>query len=313
MKNIKIIGLLLILFLVVLLVMINNEEKSQGKSKPIVAVTTFALYDIAKHIAGDSVEVVNILPFGVDPHSFEPTPKLMSSIEKSALVFYSGAGLEPWVEGFAFKQRAVDISKYVTLRRLADSDKEESVDEEEHAHHHHGGVDPHYWLDFDNMKKATDVIAKELIALQPQSKELYMQNKQKYIKMLNTLDAEYKKTLSNCKQKNVVVSHNALGYLADRYGFYVESLTGLSPEAEPSAKAIKRIFHNISKKGIQTIFYENFVNDKVIKTIAKDANISVDVFQPLGNITADEVKAGMQYEDIMRQNLKKLSKALMCN
>ena len=313
MKNIKIIGLLLTLFLVALFVMINNEEKSQGKSKPIVAVTTFALYDIAKHIAGDSVEVVNILPFGVDPHSFEPTPKLMSSIEKSALVFYSGAGLEPWVEGFAFKQRAVDISKYVTLRRLADSDKEEVADEEEHAHHHRGGVDPHYWLDFDNMKKATEVITKELSALQPQNRELYMQNKQKYIKMLNALDAEYKKTLLNCKQKNVVVSHNALGYIADRYGFYVESLTGLSPEAKPSAKAMKRVFHNISKKGIQTIFYENFMNDKIIKTIAKDANISVDVFQPLGNITADEVKAGMQYEDIMRQNLKKLSKALMCN
>lgn len=315
MKNIKIIGLILILFLVALFIMINNEQKSQGKSKPIVAVTTFALYDIAKHIAGDTVEVVNILPFGVDPHSFEPTPKLMGSIEKSALVFYSGAGLEPWIDGFAFKQRAVDVSKYVTLRRLEDSDKEEekAAHEEEHTHHHHGGIDPHYWLDFDNMKKATEVITKELSALQPQNRELYMQNKQKYIKMLNALDVEYKKTLSNCKQKNVVVSHNALGYVADRYGFHVESLTGLSPEAEPSAKAIKRIFHNISKKGIQTIFYENFVNDKVTKTIAKDANISVDVFQPLGNITADEVKAGMQYEDIMRQNLKKLSKALMCN
>ena len=67
-----------------------------------------------------------------------------------------------------------------------------------------------------------------------------------------------------------------------------------------------------TKKGFRLFFYENFVNDKVTKTIAKDANISVDVFQPLGNITADEAKAGMTYEDIMRQNLNKLSKALMC-
>ena len=256
MKNIKIIGLILILLLAVLFVMVANEQKPQSKSKPIVAVTTFALYDIVKHIAGDTVEVLNILPFGVDPHSFEPTPKLMSSIEKSALVFYSGAGLEPWIHGFKFKQKAVDISKYVKLRKLTDSDEEdeEEAHEEEHAHHHHGGVDPHYWLDFDNMKKATEIITKELIALQPQNKELYMQNKQKYIKMLDKLDAEYKKTLSSCKQKNVVVSHNALGYVADRYGFHVESLTGLSPEAEPSAKAIKRIFYDIHKKGIQTIF-----------------------------------------------------------
>ncbi|QOP44641.1 zinc ABC transporter substrate-binding protein [Sulfurimonas sediminis] len=310
MKNIKIIALILILLMASLFLVIENEKKPQTNTKPIVGVTTFALYDIAKHIAGDTLDVVNILPFGVDPHSFEPTPKLMGNIEKSALVFYSGAGLEPWVHGFAFKQKAVNISRYVKLRELADTDENE---EEEHAgHHHHEGVDPHYWLDFDNMKKAAKVITKELIALQPQYKEFYIKNRDSYIKMLDGLEQEYKQRLANCRQKSVVVTHNALGYVADRYGFGVESLTGLSPEAQPSAKAMKRVFQDIRKKGIQTIFYENFVNDKVTKTIAKDANITVDVFQPLGNITADEAKAGMTYRTIMQKNLKKLSKALMC-
>jgi len=310
-KNIKIIALILILLLASLFLVIENEKKPQTNTKPIVGATTFALYDITKHIAGNTVNVVNILPFGVDPHSFEPTPKLMGKIEKSALVFYSGAGLEPWVHGFAFKQKAVDISKYVKLRELTDM-KEETEEEEHDGHHHHEGVDPHYWLDFDNMKKAAKVITQELIALQPQYKELYIKNRDKYVNMLNALDKEYKKRLADCKQKSVVVTHNALGYVADRYGFGVESLTGLSPDAEPSAKAIKRIFKDIHAKGIQTIFYENFVNDKVTKSIAKDANITVDVFQPLGNITADEAKAGMTYQEIMQKNLQKLSKALMC-
>lgn len=312
MKNIKIIALILLLLLAALLVVIQNEKKPQNTTKPVVGVTTFALYDITKHIAGETLEVINILPFGVDPHSFEPTPKLMSSIEKSALVFYSGAGLEPWIHGFKFKHKAVDISKYVKLRKLAEADEEEGHEENEHDAHHHGGIDPHYWLDFDNMKKAAELITKELIVLQPQNKELYLKNKDEYIKMLSKLDEEYKKTLSHCKKDTVVVSHNALGYVADRYGFGVESLTGLSPEAEPSAKVIEKTFQDIHKKGIQTIFYESFVNDKITKTIAKDANITVDVFQPLGNITANEAKAGMSYRDIMRQNLKKLSKALMC-
>jgi len=308
MKNLKIIVLILILFLAALFFLIQNEGKSDVVEKPIVGVTTFALYDITKHIAGDTITVVNILPFGVDPHSFEPTPRLMTSIEKSSLVFYSGAGLEPWIHGFTFKHKAVNISKYVKLRKLTNAEMEQ-----DHEHKaHHSSIDPHYWLDFDNMKRATEVITKELIALQPQNKALYMKNRDKYIQMLSKLDARYKKTLSICLKKSVVVSHNALGYVAKKYGFHVESLTGLSPEAEPSAKAIKRIFRDIHSKGIQTIFYENFVNDKMIKTIAKDANITVDVFQPLGNITADEAKAKMTYEEIMRTNLKKLAKALMC-
>ena len=310
MKNLKVIVSILVLLLVVLFVVMQKENTSVTSEKPIVGVTTFALYDIAKHIAGDTATVVNILPFGVDPHSFEPTPKLMGSIEKSSLVFYSGAGLEPWIHGFKFKHKAVNMSKYVKLRKLSEA---EIAQDHEHEHEaHHQATDPHYWLDFDNMKIAANIITKELTALEPQNKELYNKNKDKYIKMLNELDREYKKTLSNCKEDTVVVSHNALGYVANKYGFHVESLTGLSPEAQPSAKAIRRIFQDIHAKGIQTIFYENFVNDKVTKTIAKDANVTVDVFQPLGNITADEAKAKMTYEDIMRQNLKKLSKALMC-
>ncbi|WP_457749533.1 metal ABC transporter substrate-binding protein [Sulfurimonas sp.] len=310
MKNLKIVALIIVLLLAALFVVMQNEKKPLNNAKPIVGVTTFALYDITKHIAGDTISVINILPFGVDPHSFEPTPRLMSGIEKSALVFYSGAGLEPWIHGFKFKHKAVNISKYVRLRKLTEA---EIAQDHEHEHEaHHQAIDPHYWLDFDNMKKATEIITRELIALQPKNKELYIKNRDKYIQMLNKLDEAYKKTLSNCKQKSVVVSHNALGYVANKYGFHVESLTGLSPEAEPSAQSIKRIFQDIHAKGIKTIFYENFVNDKVTKTIAKDANITVDVFQPLGNITADEAKAGMTYEDIMRQNLQKLSKALMC-
>ena len=306
MKNLKIVLLILTLLLAVLFVVLLNEKKPAIVKKPIVGVTTYALYDVTKHIGKDTIKLVNILPFGVDPHEFEPTPKLMTRIEKSSLVFYSGAGLEPWIHGFQFKHKAVNISKYVKLRKLTRSEIAKEQKE------HHQAIDPHYWLDFDNMKIAAKIIAKELSILQPQYKDLYTKNRDNYIKMLDELDEAYKKTLSNCKLSTVVVSHNALGYVANKYGFHVESLTGLSPEAQPSAKTIRDIFQDIHAKGIQTIFYENFVNDKVTKTIAKDANVTVDVFQPLGNITADEARAGMTYEDIMKQNLKKLSKALMC-
>ena len=70
---------------------------------------------------------------------------------------------------------------------------------------------------------------------------------------------------------------------------------------------------DVKKDGVTTIFFENFVNDKVIKRIAKDTHINIDLFQPLGNITKDEANAGLTYEDIMYKNLDKLSKALVCH
>ena len=311
MKNLKIIFVVLFVAIVAIFLFISMEKEQVKQSKPIVGVTTFALYDITKHIAGDTVNLVNILPFGVDPHSFEPTPKLMVKIAKSRVVFYSGAGLEPWIANFQFKGKAVNISKYVDLRELkSNGDGEQAVTKQ---NMHTSSLDPHYWLDFSNMQKATAVITKELIALIPKNKKLYLQNEHKYIKMLQGLNTLYKKALTLCKNDTVVISHNALGYLANKYNFKVQSLTGLSPEAEPSAQDVNRIFKDIKLEGLDTIFFENFVNDKLIKSIAHDAKIKFELFEPLGTITADEAKVGLTYEDIMKRNLKKLAKALQCH
>lgn len=310
MKNLKIIVIILAIAMAVLFFFISHNQEKPKKQKPIVAVTTFALYDIVKHIAGDTVEIVHILPFGVDPHSFEPTPQLMAKIEKSALVIYSGAGLEPWTQGFHFKSKVIDMSQHVKLRTLGANEHE--LHNHHDAHAVHTATDPHYWLDFSNMQRATKVITEALSELLPKNSAYYKENEKRYIAMLQNLDKRYKEKLSSCKAGTVVVSHNALGYLSRNYGFHVESLTGLSPEAQPSAKDVTRIMNDIKREGVTTIFFEHFVNDKVIKRIAKDTHIKIDVFQPLANITKDEADAHLDYEDMMKQNLKKLSKALMC-
>ncbi|MBN2815404.1 MAG: zinc ABC transporter substrate-binding protein [Campylobacterales bacterium] len=305
--------LILVVFFVQVYVTYKDDSEKLSPTKPLVAVSSFALYDVTKYIGAESIELINILPFGVDPHSFEPTPKLMAKIEKSNLVLYSGAGLEPWTHGFAFKNRAIEVSKHVVLRELG-QDEEHQVDAEHHSHleHEHTGVDPHFWLDFSNMQIVALLIQKELTLLNPDAAKNYEQRAKNYIENLQKLDGAYKERLSSCQLNVVVVNHNAIGYLAQNYGFHVEALTGLSPEAQPSPQDLTRIFDEIKKDHISTIFFENFVNYKAITTVATDANVSLEVLQPLGNITADEAKEGLSYEQIMYTNLEKISKALMC-
>ena len=310
MKNFKIVAFLLVLLLVVLELFVFNNDTKKEKTKPLVAVSTFALQDITKHIAEDSVSVVKMLPVGVDPHSFELTPKLMAKIEKSSLVLYSGAGLEPWIDKITFKAKTLDMSKYVKLRELGANEFEC------HKHHDaqcvHNRLDPHYWLDFTNMQKMTYVITEELIKLLPANRAIYLSNRDKYITMLQRLDASYTKTLASCSVNDVVLNHNSLGYLARNYNFHSESLSGLSPEADPTPSDIKRVFKEIKKDGMSTIFYESFMSDKLIRSIAKDMHVNVDVIRPLGNITADEARANATYESLMKENLQKLSKAMFC-
>ena len=108
--------LIIILFLLQMILM--KQDEKELSSEPVVAVSTFAIYDIVKHISEGTFKIVNILPFGVDAHSFEPTPKLMASIEESTLVIYSGAGLEPWIKKFDFKNRLIitTIDRFIHVK-----------------------------------------------------------------------------------------------------------------------------------------------------------------------------------------------------
>ncbi len=304
-KNI-IFTLVIVAFISVLIMKQEDSKQNTAQTKPTIALSTFSLYDITKNIVGDTANPFMILPFGVDAHSYEPNPTQVVKIYKSALVVYSGAGLEPWIDGFSFKNKAIDMSLHVELKKL-------KGDHHHHAHNNESSTDPHYWLDFSNMIKATKLITKELILLFPENKTLYEINRDKYITMLKNLDKEYAKNLFTCRLDTIVVNHNAFSYLASNYGFKVEALSGLSPEAQPSAKNMAGLIEHVKEYKLKTIFFESFVSDKAIKSIAQEAKVKVDVLQPLGNITADEAKQNLSYEDIMKTNLEKLSKALECH
>jgi zinc transport system substrate-binding protein len=303
-KKILTAGILLAVTVVGILMLHKESIPASGKELRIAA-STFALYDAAGKVAGDSAEVFMVVPFGVDIHSFEPSPKMMARIQQSSHFLYSGAGLEPWTKTFARRENALDMSRFVRLSAL----------EEAHGHeeHHHEEVDPHYWLDIGNMitivNKIKDVLAKE----RPEDADYFRQNAQRYVRDLEALDDMYKKRLKDCRQDTVVVNHNAFGYLAERYGFHVEALSGLSPDAMPSAKTMAALIGIVKERNIKTIFFESFVSDRLVKSLADETGAGVDVLQPLANITADEAEVGAGYIDIMRQNLDKLSHALECS
>ncbi|MCF6339777.1 MAG: metal ABC transporter substrate-binding protein [Sulfurimonas sp.] len=305
-KNIILI-LIFIIFISLLITMDKNKPVSDNIKKTTIATSTFSLYDIVKNIANDNVDLFMILPFGVDAHSYEPTPKQVIKLHKSDLVIYSGAGLEPWISGFEFQNRAIDISLHVKLKEL---DKHEHCNGNHHEHIQN--FDPHYWLDIQNMIIATKLITRELIKLSPKNKELYIKNKDIYIEKLKNLDKNYKNKLAICKLNTIVVNHNAFSYLSSKYDFKVKALSGFSPEVQPSAKNMANLIEYVKEYKISTIFFESFVSDKAIKSIANEAKVNVDVLQPLGNITADEANQKLTYEDIMKSNLEKISKALEC-
>lgn len=289
----------------------NTQESSN--TKKVVSLSTFTLYDIAQHIAEDTLELVRIIPSGVDIHAYEPTPRIMAKVEKSTLLIYNGAQLEPWLGSFNFKNKAIEIADYISLKHA----NNEEENEHEHDEHHggscsHSQFDPHFWFDVENMKDAAEIIAYEFIRLEPKNKELYIDNKKKYIMMLDKLDSQYKEKLKTCTLNTIITNHNAFSYLSDKYGFNVSSLKGLSPDSEPSPKDVIRIIDAIEKLQAPIIFFEDFSSNKSMQELASRANIKIDSLHPLGNTTKKDTEQNLTYEDIMLQNLNKINEALIC-
>lgn len=310
-KAILLILVLLAVMIAVLAVMMPGKKARPDQAD--VVVTTFALYDIARHLLEHDAEVQMLIPFGQDVHTFEPTPRDMIRVEKSRLFLYSGAGLEPWASHFVSLENAVDMSGFIHLQEGGHTHHEEAqadLETGDHEEHHHA-YDPHYWLDADNMKALVRALEARFIQAFPALDAGAIHARaDAYVKRLETLDALYRKRLSDCRLDTIVVSHNAFGYLAERYGFHVASLTGLSPDTMPDAKMMARLSELVREKGIRTLFYESFVSDKLARSLARESGVRVDVLQPLANITAKEI--GSDYFRLMNANLLKLHDALEC-
>jgi len=289
----------------IFLLLVGCNSSTTKSSKPLVVTTTYAIYDVSKYIGGRDIDVSMLIPPGREIHTFEPTPKDIVKLNAASLVLYNGEGIEPWMGQFDIGAKAVDLSQYVTLKKVAS--------DHHHSHELHSDYDPHYWLDFDNMKRVATIVAKRFSEILPVKRELFFHRAKEYKEMLSQLDLQYKNGLHQCRKKEIFVNHNAYGYLALRYGFEVHSLVGLTPDAEPNPKTVEKILSEIKKDKIKIIFYEPFENNSVLNSIAKDAGARTLPLQPVGNITADEAQKHLGYKDIMIENLRKLKEGLECN
>jgi zinc transport system substrate-binding protein len=303
-KKVSFLVLILSLF-TLLLFLVQKESAAAGSHISRITVSTFALYDIVRHIGGNNVDVEMAIPFGVEVHSFEPTPKTIIGIQKSQLFFYSGADLEPWVSKLTEDENLRDMSRYVHLREA-----EEPLGAD--GHHHHEAVDPHYWLDIGNMQLLAAEIASQLSAIDPQNSALYGQRAEAYSQQLAKLDETYAKRLQHCEVRTVVLHHNILGYVAARYNFSVEPLTGLSPDALADAKTMTTLSKSIKEKGIKVLFFEAFVSDRMMNSLARENGVEIDYLEPLANISALQADRNMSYVEGMEINLDKLSRAMRC-
>jgi zinc transport system substrate-binding protein len=254
-----------------------------------VVVAFYPLQFVAERVGGDRVDVTNLTPPGGEPHSLELSPRAVTQITESDVVLYA-AGM----------QAATDDA-------VAGGDPTRPVDAAAAAGLPDDALDPHFWLDPPLLAPVAEATADALADADPTHAADYRERAEILAADLATLDGELADGLAACRGATLVTSHEAFGYLADRYGLEQVGITGIDPEVEPSPARLREVGETVRATGVRTLFFGALTSPGVTATLAEDLGVATAVLDPLEGHDGDE-----DYLGIMRANLAALTAGLTC-
>lgn len=282
---------------------INNGSKD----KISVVVSFNPLKEFAEAVGKDKIDVVSIVPGGMEPHDFEPKAKDMEKISAAKVFVYNGLGMESWVEDSlaAVDNKnlvVVDSSKGVTpIKNEEEEHEEEEEEHEEEDEHGHGEFDPHIWLSLKEAKIQALNIKDALVKVDEANKDFYEKNYTEFARKLDELYNEYDGKFSAVSNKHFVTGHAAFGYLCRDFGLEQNSVEDVFAEGEPTPKKLKELTEYCKKNNIKVVFMEELASPKVSETLANEVGAKVQTIY-----TLESKEENKDYLQSMKENLENI-------
>lgn len=281
---------------------------SRGAEKPSpgtlsVVAALYPVQEAAQKVGGGLVDVINLTAPGVEPHDLELAPDQVEAIATADVVLYLGEGFQPAVQDAIGDAEGVAVDLLAGLPTVAPpSGSEDGLT-----------ADPHVWLDPVLYARMIDEVRAALARSAPDDASTFRTNADAFISEISRLADDYATGLASCERTLMVTNHAAFGYLATEYGLTQEAITGLAPDAEPSAQRLAELKGLVERRGVTTIFTEDLVSPKVAETLAEEAGVQTAVLHTVEGLTDEEVTAGDDYGSQMQENLSILRTALGCS
>jgi ABC-type Zn uptake system ZnuABC Zn-binding protein ZnuA len=300
-----------------------GSDDDAGGDGPNVVATTGIVADVVEAVAGPDVEVEQVIPDGSSPHDFELSAQDRQLVEEADLLVASGAGLEagiPLDEVDAPEWTLSDhVGQLLPFEEAGEHEHAEEehaagevAEEEEHAaeeEHEHGAGDPHVWMDPTRVATTLPSLADALTEADPSGASGYDQRAQAYAKKLERLDTELERTLASIpdSDRELITSHDSLGYFADRYGFEVvaTAFPASGPEAEASAGLIDEVEDAVREHDVPAVFAQQEDDPETLRLIADETGVEIEE----GLIIESPGTAG-SYEEMLREDAALIAAAL---
>lgn len=249
--------------------------------------------------------VQQLIPSGASPHTYEPKPSDIRTVQSGEAFFYVSPLLDGWASKLPAKQKIEVIElvpanmRYKTL---------EGHHHEGHGHeagHNGDESDPHFWTDPLTVKALVPSLVKELTRLDPDGSRVYKNNANNFSDKLDEQHQAMTKQLASVKGKALFMFHPSFQYLMKRYGLVLGGVIEPSPGKEPSPRYIQQMVKQIKTKKATAIFTEPQLPQRPAQILAESAKVTVYTLDPIGGI-----KGRQSYFELLNYNTLVLQKAL---
>lgn len=276
----------------------NSTLQLEINSKLKVVSSFFPIDQFVGKVGGEAIERMLLIPKGVEPHDYEPTIKDIQRVDSADVLVYNGLGFENWIGKMSNPQK-IDASKGLNASYLDERNMT---------------FDPHVWLDPLLAKKQVENIRDGLIMIDPNHKDIYVNNSNNFLNELDNLDEKIRTDLESCKKKDFITFHNSFSYFAKQYGLNQHSISNTDPESEVTPARLTEIINIAKTLGLQVIYSEELVDPRQATVIAHEVpDGKVLVLSPIEGLSENEQKAGLGYIDKMNDNINNLMVGLQCN
>ena len=291
-----------------------GTEAEQETGQLQIVTTVFPAYDFSCQIAGDRAAVSLLIPPGTEVHSFEPTAKDMACIQSADLLVCNGGESEEWLEQLLEGQEApLHVLSMMDCVNTLEEEMKEGMQEAGGETEEEGPeYDEHVWTSPVNARRICRALADSLSQVDPEGESLYQANCDAYCEKLQELDGAFRQVVDSASRRTVIFADRfPVRYFVEEYGLeYYAAFPGCAEDTEPAAGTVAFLIDKVREEQIPAVFYIEFSNEKMANVICEDTGCEKLLFHSCHSVSADELKAGTGYLELMQNNVTTLREAL---
>lgn len=283
---------------------------AQGARAPRGVIATVAMVgDVVRDISGGRIRAETLIGEGVDPHLFRPTRADIARLLGADAVFGVGHRLEGRMGDVLERVRAAGKPVVLMAEALPRERLRANPDYPDAA-------DPHVWMDPTLWAEAAGTAGEALARLVPDSREAFADNLARFRQGCARLDAYARETIATipANARVLVTAHDAFSYFGARYGLEIESIQGLSTDAEANLAAIEALVRKLVDRRVPAVFAETSVPDRAVRALIEGAGARGQRVALGGNLFSDAMgRPGTYegtYEGMMDHNITTVVRAL---